>query len=224
MTTISNKPEKSIESRRVNKTGSASVAYSVAWIAGLSVTSVATDVTSAATTVLQKFSSDQSGIILQFLLTQGLAALALLFVLKSFWRVASGQQNLARTTIGSGITGAMISLLQCAAGIWLATVVVQARDASTADFLKDSINRIDGVKMFAFAIMACSGTLLLRRQKLVPLWLQAVGVVLTVSITVSGVGYVLLNSFLAYAAWVSLPLLLIWVTGTGLALSHLPAK
>jgi hypothetical protein len=41
-----------------------------------------------------------------------------------------------------------------------------------------------------------------------------------VAIVVSGVGYLLLIDSLALAAWASLPLLLVWVTGSGIALGR----
>jgi len=37
---------------------------------------------------------------------------------------------------------------------------------------------------------------------------------------VSGIGYALLNNTFALAAWLSLPLLLAWVTGTGIVLGR----
>jgi hypothetical protein len=44
--------------------------------------------------------------------------------------------------------------------------------------------------------------------------------VLAIAITASGLGYALLNNTFAVAAWISLPLLLIWVTGTGITLAR----
>jgi hypothetical protein len=37
---------------------------------------------------------------------------------------------------------------------------------------------------------------------------------------VSGIWYALLNNTFALAAWVSLPLLLVWVTGAGIVLGR----
>jgi hypothetical protein len=50
----------------------------------------------------------------------------------------------------------------------------------------------------------------------VPRWLRAVGVVLVPALIVSAAGYGLLIESLAPAAYVSLPLLLVWITGAGL--------
>ena len=43
---------------------------------------------------------------------------------------------------------------------------------------------------------------------------------LTAALIVSGTGYLLLSSGLAAAAFVSLPLLLVWVTGAGIAIGR----
>jgi len=48
-------------------------------------------------------------------------------------------------------------------------------------------------------------------------WLQAVGAILAPALAVSAAGYLALVPSLALAAFVSLPLLLVWVTGAGLA-------
>ena len=203
---------------RSTRTRLAAWVYPSAWIAGLSVTAASTDVAASGSAVLKEFSTHQTGAALQWILTQGLAPCSLLFVLASLRRVASGSEKLASVSRISGTLGAIISLSQCLAGLWLTTVVVRDQDASSAGLLKDAIDRADGVKMLAFAVMAWSGTVLLERRGLAARWLKLVGFALTVSITVSGLGYLLLNTFLAYAAWVSLPLLLVWVAGVGIVL------
>lgn len=49
------------------------------------------------------------------------------------------------------------------------------------------------------------------------------GVVLTAALAGGGFGYLLLSPALAWMAYVSLPLMLIWVAGMGLWLSRSPA-
>ena len=66
------------------------------------------------------------------------------------------------------------------------------------------------------AAMAVAGVLLSRRTGLVPRWLQWVGVALAVTITLSGFGYLLLLGALSVFAYVSLPLLMLFVTATGI--------
>ena len=103
---------------------------------------------------------------------------------------------------------------------WLAGWVVPAGDASRAGLLFASINRLDGVKMLALAAMAGTGAALVHRTGVLPGWLGYAGGLLAVALVVSGVGYLLLNSTLAPAAFVSGPLLLLWVTGAGISLGR----
>jgi hypothetical protein len=78
---------------------------------------------------------------------------------------------------------------------------------------------MDGVKMIALAAMSVAGVGLVRRAVL-PRWLGYTATFLAVVLTVSGAGYLLLNTTLAQAVLVSGPLLLVWVTGAGLALAR----
>jgi hypothetical protein len=67
--------------------------------------------------------------------------------------------------------------------------------------------------------MAAGGAALVRRTRLLPAWLGWLAALLAVALVVSGVGYLLLSSALAPAAFVSGPLLVVWVTATGISLA-----
>ena len=112
-----------------------------------------------------------------------------------------------------------MSLIQCALGLWLAGWVVPAGDAGRAGTLFAAINRLDGVKMLALAAMAAGGAALVRRTHLLPGWLGYLGALLAAALVVSGIGYLLLSSALAPAAFVSGPLLLVWVTAAGISVA-----
>jgi hypothetical protein len=57
-------------------------------------------------------------------------------------------------------------------------------------------------------------------EAVLPRWLGYTAAFLTVALIVSGAGYLLLNTTLAQAVFVSGPLLLVWVTGAGVALTR----
>jgi hypothetical protein len=78
--------------------------------------------------------------------------------------------------------------------------------------------------MLALAAMAASGAALVRRTRLLPGWLGYLSALLAAALVVSGVGYLLLSSTLAPAAFVAGPLLLVWVTATGISLAGLQEK
>jgi len=101
----------------------------------------------------------------------------------------------------------------------LAGGAVPDGDTARAGVLFDVINRMDGAKMFVLAIMAGAGVGLVRAG-LLPRWLGYAGALLATALIVSGTGYLLLSSRLATAAFVSLPLLLVWVAGAGIVLGR----
>ncbi len=151
--------------------------------------------------------------------TQALALAGVVIALGQAAR-RHGVGRLGRVAVVAGISAAILSLVQCALGQLLAGWAVPGGDAGRAGALLDLINRIDGVKMLALAAMAVVGVALVRRAGVLPRWLGYTGALLAVALIASGAGYLLLSTTLAQAAAVSLPLLLVWVTGAGLALAR----
>jgi hypothetical protein len=197
----------------------AGIVFTLAWVTGLSIGSPSTDVHATGAQIIAAYTGHQGVGIAQFVLTEGIASVALAVVAVTLGRRAGGH-GLARVVIWTGLSAALIALVQCALGIVMIAGTVPAGHAGTAATINDTINRMDGVKMFVLAAMAVAATLLASRTGILPRWLRWVGVALAVAIVASGLGYGLLNSTLAVAAWVSLPLLLVFVTGTGIVLGR----
>lgn len=207
----------------------AGIGYVAAWLAGLSIFSSSTTVNSAGTQVVAGYTGHQAVATAQFALTEGLAAVCLALVAAAIGRagVATGtgraraatRVGWARVVAVAGGAAAVISLAQCAMGVYLLNWAVPAGHATTAGTLNEAITRIDGVKMLLLAGMGLAGARL-ARQGLLPRWLGYAGAGLAVAITVSGLGYLMLVNGLAAAAWASLPLLVVWVAGAGIALGR----
>jgi hypothetical protein len=200
----------------------AGLAYTASWLAGLTVAPSSTNVRSAGAQVVAGYAGHEGAAATQFVLTEGTASLALAVVAIAVGRAGlrAGAGWAARLTVGAGATAAAIALVQCVLGLSLTISAVPAGHAGTAAALSEALNRLDGVKMLVLATMAAAGTILARRTGLLPRWLQGTGVALTAAITASGIGYALLNATFAQAAWVSLPLLLAWVTGAGITVGR----
>ncbi|HEX6024334.1 MAG TPA: hypothetical protein VFZ00_20265 [Solirubrobacter sp.] len=132
----------------------------------------------------------ESEVALRSLFVHGFAAAALLAV---GW-------GLSRPL---AIAAAALSLMQWA--------METAFAAGGPDALIEATNRVDGVKMLVLAALVLAGA------RLAPRWLRLLAPVTAVALVVSAAGYGLLVPPLAAAAFVSLPLLLIWITGSGLA-------
>jgi hypothetical protein len=157
----------------------------------------------------------------QSLLVHGAAGLALAGVVLALGAAARRQGELrwGRMAVVGGLGAAALSLIQCVLGQVLAGWAVPDGRTVEAGVLFELINRIDGVKMFGFAVMAAAGAVLARRAGVLPRWLGYLGAVLAVTLVGAGVGYLLTSAALATVAYMALPLLLVWVTGAGLSVA-----
>jgi hypothetical protein len=200
----------------------AGLAYTASWLVGLAIAPSSTSVRSTGAAVVASSAGHEGAVVTQFVLTEGIASLALAVVVICLGRAGlrAGAGTVARLMIGAGAAAAVVGLVQCVLGVYLTVSVVPADHASTAAAVSDAVNRLDGLKMFLLAAMAVAGTALARQTGLLPRWLRWTGVALAVAITTSGIGYALLNNTFALAAWLSLPLLLAWVTGAGIVLGR----
>ena len=106
-----------------------------------------------------------------------------------------------------------ISFVQCLLGV----VLAGSTAPGTAHGLFEAVNRLDGVKMFTLAVVAAAGA----ASGVPARWLRYVGIALALAITASGVAYLLLIPGLVGLAYVSGPLLLVFVTGTGIHLGRI---
>ena len=85
----------------------------------------------------------------------------------------------------------------------------------TAHTLYAAVNRLDGAKMFALAALALAGA----APGVLPRWLRYTAIALAVAIVSSGIPYLLLLQSGAALAYISGPLLLLFITSTGIALA-----
>jgi hypothetical protein len=198
----------------------AGIAYSVSWIVGLCVSSASTDVSSSGAQIVAALAGHEGAATTQYALTEGAPAVLLAVVVVALARAAqrAGSRMGARLVAITGLVAAGISLVQCGLGGYLTTSLVPAADAHGAGVVTEVINRLDGVKMLLLAALAIAGMQVGRRM--LPRWLSYVGVALAIALVASGAGYLFLIGAAAQAAYVSLPLLLIWVTGAGVALAR----
>jgi hypothetical protein len=106
------------------------------------------------------------------------------------------------------LTAAIISALQFGLGIALTATSAPG----PAHLLYVSVDRLDGVKMLALAVLGASAA----AMTVLPRWLRYTGIALAVAITCSGLAYLLLAASPAAAAGPALVLLLAFITGCGI--------
>lgn len=197
--------------------GGAAVLYSLAWLLALAVAPSGTTVTATGGQVLAALQGHLAASAVQYLAAEVVAGLALVVVMLG---IAAHSVRYGRWAAGvvaaCAVVAGAVSVLQGFLGLWLTTGVAPAADADLAGRVFQVITRADGVKMLDLAVLATAAALLGRRGAL-PRWLTGLAGALAVTVTVSGVGYLFLVDSLAAAAYLSLPVLLVWVTGSGLA-------
>ncbi len=202
--------ELSVNRRRLlTVTGVAGIGYALSWMAGLSIPAPSPKLTASGAEIAAALAGHGTAVAAQYALTEGLPAAGLAIVSIALARAARGS-GAATAALIAGVAAGLISLLQFALG----AVLAGTASPGTAHLLYDAVNRLDGVKMLALAILglaaAASGVL--------PSWLRYTGIALAIAITASGVAYLLLLQNLAILAVPAGVLLLVFITGTAIAL------
>jgi len=195
----------------------ATVGYALAWIAGLSVLGSSTQVSANGIQVVRALAGHQFAAGLQYALTEGVTALFLITVL---WGVtANARPGRARRLMRlAALVATAVALAECGLGLWLSIGLARPGEAGPAGTVNDVITRLDGLKMLLLALVATAAAVAIGGRTLpLPRWLSPLAAALAIAIAVSGVGYLALSDAAASAAWVSLPLLIVFVTAAGLA-------
>jgi hypothetical protein len=205
----------------------AGLAYAAAWVSGLSVWPVNLALNATAAQATASHAEHPAAAAAQYLLVEGLAGLLLAVVLGSALlpRLRADARAHARASrlatdsaVILGVVAVVVSLTQCVLGLVLTSAATD-HDVTTSGDLFQLVNRLDGVKMLALALTAISLAAVRSPRPAQPRWLRGTAVLLAVALVASGYAYLSLNNLLAWTVYVSGPLLILWVTGTGIALT-----
>ena len=196
--------------RLLTVTGVTGIAYTLSWIAGLAVAAPSPKLTASGAEIAAALAGHQAAVIAQFALTEGLPAAGLAIVSIALARAAhrSGASAAARAALIAGVVAALLSLLQFALG----AVLAGTASPVTAHLLYHAVNRLDGVKMLALAILGLAAA----ASGMLPRWLRYTGITLAIVITASGIAYLLLLQGLGILAIPAGVLLLVFITGVGI--------
>jgi hypothetical protein len=196
----------------------AGVAYLAAWVAGLAEWPVNLPLNATAAQTTASYAAHPAQAVLQYLLIEGLAGVLLGIVLGCalLSRIRGGSALRAGGAALLGVAAVGTSLAQCAIGLVL-TSAATGHDTIRCGSLSNLVNQLDGVKMLAIAGAAVLLASLGGPVPALPRWLRAVAVALAAALIASGYAYLALSQPLAWTAYVSGTLLLLWVTGAGVA-------
>ena len=146
-------------------------------------------------------------------------------------RPAAGLAVAGLAVAGLAVAAVLISLVQCVLGLVLVAAATSA-DVARAGGLSALENRLDGVKMLALAGVAAYLAVTRARARAAagatggatarvaaarprPRWLLATALLAAIALASSAVAYLLLANALAWAVYLSGPLLLVWIAATG---------
>jgi hypothetical protein len=197
----------------------AGIAYVVAWAAGLAVWPQNLPLNAPPARVAASYAAHPAAAVIQYVLVEGVAGL-LFGVVLAFALTSPGRRRAVRNwpVAATALAAVVISLLQAILGMFLVAAATQ-QDVARAGNLSDLVNRLDGVKMLALAAVAAylavRGT-----AGRTPSWLRATAALAAAALTVSGLGYLTLSGTLGGTAYVSGPLLLLWIAATGIWLTR----
>ena len=202
---------------RARLPGAVGIAYVVTWVVGLAVWPVNLALNATAAQVAASHRAHPAEATVQYLLIEGLAALLFGFVLACVLR-ANRDRRSSRQIAGPAVLSAVAviaSLTQCVLGL-LVTAAATGGHVATSGSLFELLNRLDGVKMLALAVAIAW---LAATRPALPRWLRRAAVPVALALITSGCAYVTLTNGLAWTAFVSGPLLLLWVASAGIALT-----
>ena len=211
-------PASATLSPRTYLPAAAGVAYLAAWAAGLAVWPVNLALNATAAQVAASYRAHPAEAVAQYLLTEGLAGILLGIVLACVL-LPQLRDRLTVRTGGAAVLGAIAvatSLAQCVIGLLL-TAAATSHDTARCGDLSALVTRLDGVKMIAIAGAAAMIAAARTPGPLVSGWLRVVTVPLALALIASGYAYLTLTNQLAWTAFISGLLLLLWVTGVGIA-------
>jgi hypothetical protein len=92
--------------------------------------------------------------------------------------------------------------------------------ATTTTALFHAINQVDSVKLLLLGGVVATATIAGRRNGLMPPWLVWIGAILAPLLPISGAAFLIASDLLFAMLYLSLPLLLVWVTATAIAVAR----
>jgi hypothetical protein len=199
--------------------GAAGAGYLVAWVAGLAAWPANLPLNATAAQTTASYAAHPAQAAVQYLLVEGLAGLLLGVVLGCVLlpRIRRGGGLRATGAAALGAVAVGTSLVQCALGLVL-TSAASSHDVTRSGDLSNLVNQLDGVKMLALAATAILLATLGGPDRAIPRWLRAAALPLgAAALIASGCAYLALSQPLAWTAYISGTLLLLWVTGLGIA-------
>ena len=198
----------------------AGIGYGVAWVTGLTVWPSNLAIDASENGIVSLYATHMGQATAQYLLVEGLAGICLgTVLLYCVRRAGRGDRRWTPTAAVLGGLAVLISLSQCVLGLFLVSSTSNGLLGQSGD-LYAVVNRLDGVKQLLLGATVVTLAILRRTAPTFPNWLRGITVILGIALIPSGLAYLLLWNALAGSTFISLPLLVLWLAGTGLWLTR----
>jgi hypothetical protein len=185
----------------------AGLTYVGAWVLGLVAFGFGPAADASDADIARYLADHRTMSTIQSLLIHGVAAVALLGVMIAVR--SNGRLN--RWAWRAALVAVGVSLVQCVLDVHRSALAT----GSTIADLTHIINRIDGIKMIALAVMIAASIRVFRSTAMIGTKMTLTGTVAVAALVVSGIAYVTATTALLATAALSLILLLVWVGYTG---------
>ena len=195
----------------------ASLTYVGAWLAGLLATPAVPSGASAAEAHAH-IVAHPVGTLVQSLLVHGAAGAALAVLAVTLSRLAAPRTTGRGPALvaGAGLTAAALSWIQVGPLVVLVLGADTGSPTRTAA-IREGIDLVDGAKLVALAVFVVTATLVSRRTGLGPRWLTVLAWVLAPLLVAGAASFLVELQLLSATLYVSLPLLLVVVGGSGVS-------
>jgi hypothetical protein len=198
----------------------AGVGYVLAWLVGLAVWPANLSLTASDLRVQRANSAHAGQAVAQYLLVEGLAGVLLGVVLAGVAtvRVPGRPAHYDRWIVIIGGAAVVVSIAHCVLGLLLVRDAVRGDVSASGDLFRLT-NRLDGGKMWLLAGVSAYASAD-HHPAGWPAWLRGVGAALALALLASGAAYLFTAPSIEWSAYVSGPLLLVWVAAGGVLLTH----
>jgi hypothetical protein len=194
----------------------AGISYGIAWAGGLAAWPSNLTIDATKREIVSLYAAHQSEAKAQYIVVEGIAGVLLGMVLfYCIWHIRRCERTWTSRAAVAGGVAVGGSLLQCLLGLLLVSAASKGYLGQSGDIYQ-LINRLDGVKQLLLGACVVMLGILLRTTSNYPLWLARTSVITGIALVPSGLAYLLLSNVLAGTTFVSLPLLILWVAGTGI--------
>ncbi|MBE0681618.1 MAG: hypothetical protein IH589_06860 [Anaerolineales bacterium] len=187
--------------------------YVVVWVVGLLIPTGTLSPSMSNAELQQVLLAHQLARLIQVYLIDGIAGISIiLFAVAAASLFQSVEdKNLARLVMSTGVVAGTISLVQAGVQQTLVNTDLLASAETPFRTLLVLVNQIDTFKLMALALLSISTSILGLRTRLIPAWINWLGIILAIALLLGGFSFAFANSMLTAVLFASLPMLLIWV-------------